>query len=346
MHWLHSTTTALSLAALVFHARSADACSAPPCTPLFATPGSGGDADTVPVNARGVRIDAGGEELAVTLSRVVGDSTEIVETTATSLGDGTTLLEPTAAFQVGEKYVVSGADCHSGQDPDPVPTFGTFTVTETAELPTALGTTVAAAPVRGPLRVIGGPACSEEFDAHAAKVTLTLDESAKPWKSALVYELFVDGEAYRDFTVAYLAGENPYLAEATVYQLCVDGADGLAAGKHQVAFHATLPGSDVALVATSAEVELDCGDDDVGGPGGSAGAGGSSSGGGKATGGSATGGTTTDDEPDTTSGGGQGSDSSGCSFGGVPAAGSFASAFGSSLAALLLGVAVRRRKRH
>jgi MYXO-CTERM domain-containing protein len=234
-----------------------------------AKPASG----SLPANRAGVLVSRAFEDFEYELRKVNGASSDAVTATETQIDSRTVLIAPTTPWVEGEEYVLLASSCAADTE-EPLAERARFTIGPSAELPTTLGSIDVEDDDSGSLWLIGGPACTEEFAADSAEVTLVSSESAEAWQGALVFEVLVDGEPYRDGTKNGLNGSDVEGPSATVYRLCVEGSETLSEGTHEVQFRATLPGTELSLTSEAAEVELHC-DDETG----SAGAAGASSGG-------------------------------------------------------------------
>jgi len=143
-----------------------------------------------------------------------------------------------------------------------------FTVTAIAPMPTTLGTIGAMDKGVGPL-VVGttSGSCSSQIDAHQIDLQVEFSADALPWRDALAFTTLVDGQrwfAADSINSTYAQGTSWVgRGQDRVYASCGGEAEdgsfsGLAEGWHQVAFEATLPGTDIVLTTDSVSVELSC----------------------------------------------------------------------------------------
>jgi MYXO-CTERM domain-containing protein len=178
----------------------------------------------------------------------------------------------------------------------------TFTATAVAPLPTSLGATESTNLFEEDLQIatsIGS--CDATVFADAYDVSIALATDAQPWKDVLMYATTIDGTPWS--ASGSLNGlPDPGTSwtgrgSDRVFEVCSGGdsttSPGAPAGNHDVALHAKLPGTALALDATPTTISLICGaflGDDLF-PGGDAGGGGGGGGGGSGGGGCSASGT-------------------------------------------------------
>ncbi|MCK6515526.1 hypothetical protein L6R46_10790 [Myxococcota bacterium] len=242
----------------------ARACSPRPCHLAVAVPGDGA---SVPANLSAVALLRSGcapfdEPRGLTVEG--GAAVPVVEE-ASAAYPGVLLVRPEAgALSPGSRVSLGGAGDQRG------PRALHLNLTALAPLPVALGALSVEPNERGPVVVAtDSGACSEALDAASAKVNLSFDPSAEPWRDAFIFETLVDGQPWRPS--ASLPDPAPFGGSWVgrgvdlLYAAC--GPDqhalmGLELGAHTVELVATLPGvPDLSWRAGPVDVELRCGDD-------------------------------------------------------------------------------------
>ncbi len=245
-----------------------NACAPPACEVGTQVPG---DLSSVPANLPGVfwHTDEGVDATleSVRLVRVADDYE--VPLALVVLGDGRheiELLEPLAPDAA--HTLILGSVCGgSGLADDSARQIALETMGERPLPDGSLGELIAGELQHGPLGLasIGG-GCSESIESAYVDVAVTLDAVVSPWKDALVYETRVDGSLWSP--VGFLPLPPPegesWLGRAVdrVFATCEDGQDlvdlGLGEGTHEVEIRARIPGTDITLASTRAEVLLSC----------------------------------------------------------------------------------------
>jgi uncharacterized protein (TIGR03382 family) len=249
-----------------------DACSPSPCQPGFFTPGNGA---IVPANLPAIhwRPTSGFGTSPADPSKVILASAAAPSTplpfTATRLPDGNYALVPEQPLTPGTSYVLTDQSACGGTPTGP---SVTFQVTGAAPLPRSLGALVETTNLVGRLQVAtGGGACSSEVDAHQLGIELQLASEAMAWRDALHFETLVDERVWRP------SGSAPAVVPPgaswrgrgvdLLYRVCTTEDDfvseGLAAGPHEAAMRATLPGSGTVLWSSSLPVSIECAGDDL-----------------------------------------------------------------------------------
>jgi hypothetical protein len=207
-----------------------------------------------------VGADGGAPELQLTVSADAGPPVALRLEPETN---ATLRLIPSTALRPGLTYTFhdAGACDRFGSIPD---TF-TFTTTEAAPLPTALGELSVTAVTTAPLELAGGAGCSEQIISARAEVSLTLSASAKPWKDAFVYSTWVDGQPWTAETELLVF--NPHgeswvgRGRDLVYSACEEtdeASPGLSQGPHSIELRAALPGTELELRSDPVMVALRC----------------------------------------------------------------------------------------
>lgn len=256
-----------ALACLHAAPRVADACSAPACWPGAFLPAEGVQ---VPANLPGIvwqptasNLGDPAEATNVVLATADAPTTPL-PFTAMPLGTaGAYVLVPDAPLAPGTAYVVrDGNACGDTLGPTT-----SFTTAGDAPLPSSLGT-IYTSYTRGPLEVgTSSGSCSTEVDAAIVDLELELDAGALPWRDALVYETFVDGQPWRA-TASINVRSAPGTSwvgrgKERLYRVCsaqdTSVGEGLTAGPHEVTIVATVPGSSVVVATQTATVDLSCG---------------------------------------------------------------------------------------
>jgi uncharacterized protein (TIGR03382 family) len=173
-------------------------------------------------------------------------------------------LIPGTPLTPGLNYTFHDPDACTSIFDHPDDTF-TFAATAAAPLPTTLGELTVTAMTLAPLELAGGAGCSEQITSARADVSLTLSASASPWKDALVYTTWVDGEqwsASADLQASPAYGESWVgRGRDRVYAACTapqEASPGVPEGQHSVELRAALPGTDLDLRSTSVMVTLKC----------------------------------------------------------------------------------------
>ena len=240
------------------------ACSPRPCHPAAAVPGDGA---SVPANLSAIallRSDCAPIDEPRGLSVEGGAEVPVVEE-ASRTHPGVLLVRPQdGALGPGRRVILGGAGDQRG------PRVLHLNLTAPAPLPVVLGTLSVDPHERGPVVVAtDSGACSEALDAASAKVILTLDPSAEPWRDAWIFETLVDGQPWRPSASlpepAPFGGSWVGRGQDLVYAACT--ADhhaplSLSPGPHQVQLVATLPGvPDQSWRAGPVELVLRCSDD-------------------------------------------------------------------------------------
>ncbi|MEY3213784.1 MAG: hypothetical protein RIT28_4265 [Pseudomonadota bacterium] len=240
------------------------ACSPHPCHPAVSVPGDGA---SVPANLSAIALLRSGcapfdEPRGLTVEG--GAAVPVVEE-ASAAHPGVLLVRPQAgALAPGSRVILGGAGDQRG------PRALHVNVTAPAALPVALGSLEVAPHERGPVVVAtDSGACSEALDAASAKVSLTLDPSAEPWRDAFIFETLVDGQPWRPSASlpepAPFGGSWVGRGVDLVYAACAPDNHAplsLSPGAHTVELLATLPGvPDQTWRAGPVEVTLRCGDE-------------------------------------------------------------------------------------
>jgi uncharacterized protein (TIGR03382 family) len=262
-------TAPLLLLALAGAPRPASACSPPQCWPGYFTPG---DATTVPANLpaiywRPVSTSAQGTSAdpSMVVLTAASDPQTPLPFTATAQSNGDYLIVPDAPLVAGTDYtLVDHTPCGTTADAGP---HVTFHAVAAAPLPASLGTlaivdhqqeTFSVGTARG--------TCSSDVLADQARLELTPSTDALPWRDALHYQTVVDGQpwgAWTSINASYAPGSSWVgIAVDRLYHVCSTDDDtigaGLAAGTHQAAMSATLPGSAVTVDAAAVPLDLEC----------------------------------------------------------------------------------------
>jgi hypothetical protein len=245
------------------HVREAAACSG--CRPARLVPE---DSASVPANLPHLTwrpsMGAGGTSTPSSLLLTRDDAPgEPVPFTTTADAD-TYALVPDAPLVAGQTYTVTDPTaCNRFGSPEGK-TWG-FTVTAEAPLPTTLGTLRAGAQERVLTTLAANAACSSDVDVARVAVDIEYAAEALPWKDALYYETYVDGERwwpYGDLLDPNAPGGN-WRGRGSDWVTSICRSNGFAVanvaeGTHTVEIRATLPGTTVALSAGTVEVTLAC----------------------------------------------------------------------------------------
>lgn len=251
--------------ALAIKPTIADACSAPPCWPGFITPRTG---TRVPANVPGIYWkpmsgDAAGNDPANVLLATAADPNTPLAFTAIANADGSYLLVPTAPLTPDVTYVVTDRNTCEGFAGITGPT-ASFQVTESAPMPTALGTIAEVTNEMGPLNVAtSSGSCTAEVTAHQITITPQLIFEALPWNDVFHFDVLVDGRVWE--RTSSINTTPSVRGTWTLYHTCEStdpgAADGLSEGPHVVEVRATLPGTQTVLAANQLTVELACSGD-------------------------------------------------------------------------------------
>ena len=262
---------------VLLSSRPADACSLPQCLPGAFVPA--GEGVTIPANAPGLfwrpSLTSGqpADPSTVRLTRY-GDTTAIPFTPVQELGSTDWVLVPQQPFVEGTQYVLEeSVECNGAPGARTV-----FTAGPSAPLPTTLGAlrTTPHGNFQDLEVATASGSCSTTVGATVLSITLETSTNADRWKDLLLYETLVDGQPWVNQSTAN-ARPSPGASwrgrgEDLLFRICEPNPDalyqGLAAGGHQVAFRATLPGSSVSLVTPEQALEVMCAarpDDTTGG---------------------------------------------------------------------------------
>ncbi|MCK6523642.1 hypothetical protein L6R49_19710 [Myxococcota bacterium] len=242
------------------------ACSPRPCHPAASVPGDGA---SVPANLAAVALirsgcAPAGEERGLSVQG--GGAVKLVEE-ASAEHPGALLIRPQdGALTAGSRVILSGAGDQRG------PRSLHLNLTAPAPLPVALGALEVEPQERGPVVVATtSGACAEALDAASAKVTLTLDESAEPWRDAFIFVTLVDGQPWHPSATlpepAPFGGSWVGRGHDLLYAACTPDHNApltLSPGAHSVELVATLPGiPEQSWRAGPVQVSLACGDQGV-----------------------------------------------------------------------------------
>lgn len=212
----------------------------------------------------------------LTVTRV--DTGEVIPVTLSPAGTAASpfwgapyLATLTRPLVAGGHYRVDSTA--SSMDAGTLHTIGDFTADPSAPLPKSLGTLSAGAQKVAKITVadVGG-GCSAEVRAAQVPILLELSAEAKPWSDAFVYETLVDGKPYHpDDSLGYYALVPRPMPGASwvgrgkdiLFALCEkhDTASipsQATEGKHIVAIHAKIPGTQVDVSSAAIPVTLDC----------------------------------------------------------------------------------------
>jgi hypothetical protein len=282
----------LATASLFLLARAptpVSACGGPGCFPDQFVPVTG----SLPQNAQAIAVFLG-RAIVVSDARApldAGPSFDWVDTTKSDLSfectdamgsttaipfeleqNGLALLRPQRPLAVGDTCSIVGHMCG---ERGPVPLAGReylqghaeFRVIKPAALPSTLGTLELNVAQRDKVELAGGAACGESYESCVVRASVVLSKEATPWKDALIYSTWVDGQGWSvgDQEIGVPSQEGgSYLGRGRdlFYYLLEDarpGAEGLTRGKHRVSIRATLPGTDLMIETPPKEMTLDCG---------------------------------------------------------------------------------------
>jgi hypothetical protein len=221
----------------------------------------------VPANVPAIELvfsSNGYEENEARLVRVDGDRSEAVPITVERPGPSNSLyglLRPDAPLVEGARYTVELVDC----DETTPSVVAEFEVGPEAPLPTTLGAAVATAPAEQDFTLLAGGtlSCNRAVSGWVVDAHVKLDASTIPWAGLLRYAATIDGEPWFDESYGRLGGSPPPGAGGTrIYRLCdaisLDHGYQFTPGSHEIALQAVLPGTDVALVTQTFDVELYC----------------------------------------------------------------------------------------
>lgn len=117
------------------------------------------------------------------------------------------------------------------------------------------------------MQLATGASCQSTHDLVRVPVDIARDPSAEPWKDALFYSTFVDGQAWRPYE--HLLEPPPPggnwrgRGDDWLYSICASATEqrpnsNLEEGTHQVEIRATLPGTNLSLVTSAISVTLQC----------------------------------------------------------------------------------------
>lgn len=251
-------------AVLVAHER-AEACSPPPCWAGYVTPATG---TTVPASIPALYWQpmddnqGGGNDIQkVTLQTVAQPPVDVPFTAMAVSGSDAFLIVPAAPLAEGTTYTLGDANTCSSLPEYPAAPSSVFLVSASAPLPGTLGTvTVTDQEVAALTVPTSSGSCTSEVMADRAQLSLELSADAMPWRDALHVETLIDNQVWDSRTLAYRVCSSDDPGAAT----------GLAAGTHQLAMRATLPGTDLVMTTPAVSFRLECpGEDDPqGGMGG------------------------------------------------------------------------------
>lgn len=258
-----------ALASSVIAERAADACSSSPSGALLLRDGA-----TVPANLPGIEwvpsrctVD---EPDLTTLTLVDAAAPSIplaIELVPLPLASETAaqryLVVPKARLVDGKRYVIADATTCIGQA-----RTATFTAGPAAPLPTSLGEIRVSASAMATLAVAHDASCSFEVEANRAELEIALSAEAMPWRDVLQFETLADGASWSAKTSLVPRPTNR--GTDVVYRTCAAvkaenqegfARSGLDAGRHQVAFRATIAGTGVRMLASPVPVSLACSDE-------------------------------------------------------------------------------------
>lgn len=227
-----------------------------------------GDGAHVPANLPGLiwrapSAPSSPDPARVSLTRL--DTGATIALTATASDRGYYTLVPAEPLVAGVSYHLADAtECAL---------FGsaqaTFTVTEAAPLPTALGTvTVTPRPRATAELMTTAGSCSVEADIAPVEVALAFTAEAEPWRDVLHFETLVDEQPWapRASILSALPPGASWKGRGVdlVYSVCVNhsgfGAPSvdLPLGAHAVGMRAVLPGTGVDLYAEAVGFTTQC----------------------------------------------------------------------------------------
>lgn len=105
-------------------------------------------------------------------------------------------VRPMTPLTVGHAYAMTGLN--KCEHPRSLPPSRTdqFVVTAAQPLPTALGRLIVSDRVRGELTIEADGACSERVEAVWVDLRIEYDPTARPYRDAMLYETYVDGELW------------------------------------------------------------------------------------------------------------------------------------------------------
>jgi hypothetical protein len=144
-----------------------------------------------------------------------------------------------------------------------------FDVVEASDVPGELGVIAVTGAQLGEVDVAADASCSERIEACRVDASLDWNAATLPWKDALVFETFVDGERYatsRNLAIPdELGGLYSGRDHDVVFALLGDVPDNarvgrkLEAGEHSLVIKAHLPGSAQTLATPAVTIVLRCG---------------------------------------------------------------------------------------
>lgn len=257
----------------------AEACSAPECNAFDRFLG----AAEVPANVPGiVWYPAGywysvGEARPLSLVRTDGEEEEVIPFSLTEQPDGGQLIAPDDGFVAGATYEVRLSDYEG--DGGGVAVCGElapyeFTAVDQVPFPSSLGALeVSEQEVVGIPYAVSDGSCYDTVPAVTRTVRVALDEEDEIWRELLVFETFVDGQAWSNAFASKIAGYEGDVSDRIaergsdlLHAVCGDDDSTLGEGTHTVRIQASLPGTDV-LLSEETEFTFTCDGDDNGDPG-------------------------------------------------------------------------------
>jgi MYXO-CTERM domain-containing protein len=191
----------------------------------------------------------------------------------TSESDDGSLIEPKAALPEGEDCtIVPASDCPNVAESaflsNPLPDAAylgnraAFHVAASAALPTSLGGVEAQSPSYEALELAHSGNCTEMTNVCLVRAKLLLSAEAAPWDAAFVYTTTVDGEPWTPAHSLPLPLPHGGLYDGRSADVFFSSSDtdriSLTPGKHEVVFHARLPGTKVDLATAPLTIDLTC----------------------------------------------------------------------------------------